>query len=136
MTKEEIDALEGLRAAGTPGRWVHDGDGYLRSEGDGTPSGGYCLGTIIKDANLDLACAAVNALPALIAEVREAGARELERAAERCDREAASADAQAGSSRRDGVPGSPERWWGFSHAMREHTSWLRSRAASLRKDAR
>ena len=121
MTKEEIDALEGLRAAGTPGPWVEGGVGQFVKEAN--------RGDVVADlrhgrkpyADAALIIAAVNALPALIAEVREAGARELEAVADDMGDDLHASLAECRTVYQEAAV---------------FASYLRSRAASLRKDAR
>ena len=137
MTKEEIDALEERFAAAE----VADGVSIERRDRDGGDIDFIVYGTDGDTAacfegaaprakeKAELIAALINSFPALIAEVREAGARELERAAEECRGWAA--DERTGY----GLDGDGRRYQradAFDDAARRHLT----RAASLRKDAR
>lgn len=73
LTDAEMDRLEGLHAAATPGQWESDvwGDVTANSE-----VGPVVISVFSHRMNGELIAAARNALPALIAEVREHRARE------------------------------------------------------------
>ena len=68
LTDEDLDLLEGLHVAATPGPWRWRGSGVRADAGD------VCCGADGIDAGT--IAAAHNALPALLAEVREHRARE------------------------------------------------------------
>lgn len=90
LTDEELDRLEGLHAAATPGPWKPseygsaneiDGDGaHAVLEGGPVNCMAYCYGgsSVVEFSEEDHAVtiAAHNALPALLAELREHRARE------------------------------------------------------------
>ena len=127
MTKEEIDALEGLLKAATPGPLkvtAYTGGQY--GIGNTGPRGAH-LSHVVQphdchsEADMAALVGAVNALPALIAEVREAGARELEAVADDMGDDLHASLAECRTVYQEAAV---------------FASYLRSRAASLRKDAR
>jgi hypothetical protein len=77
----DLDRLEALKAAATPGPWVWDQDSDLVGLGDDyrpvvTAQGMHSEGfVIVSDADSQYIAAAVDALPALIAALREAEAK-------------------------------------------------------------
>lgn len=75
MTAPDLDVLESLLAKATPGPWARErGSIYVAHEGDDHRAGTLFTGACNKEwnrANSALIVAAVNALPALLAYVRE-----------------------------------------------------------------
>jgi len=126
MTRPDLDALAALLAKATPGPWdAPNGETMIDRVGTEDP---------VADAyhyeDAALIVAAVNALPALIARVREL---ERERDEALAERDALRADAERYRWLRDGDGPQSSRWsrWRIEHWASPGPTWADIRGADL-----